>query len=303
MRYAALIPCGPAPLEAERLNDLLEALAFHDPDDCAVAVVLNDANPLLSERLAGQPKCRLVDNPRHGEGWGWGGGLAAGELWALELIAREYPDVGCIVKMDTDALPVKPLGSKLEKIFADSTIGIAGSRIGEEPLPSYKTTNPLRYFARKVRKLRAPISLWRMPRWHFRFAISGPHHWIASLCNQAEAKGYLEGELIEGGAYALSIILSRALVEAGITARWRDFLDLPLGEDAIMTMLAYCAGFRAVNAPLFCIEPATLRHAPSELLADPSAGIVHSIKHYQEATESDLRKVFRKARHKGTACL
>jgi len=296
MRYAALIPCGPDPLEAERLGDLLDALACHDPDDCAATIVLNDANPFLAERFAGYPRCRIVDNPRQGEGWGWGGGLAAGEIWTLEWIAREYPDVGCVVKMDTDALAIKPLGSALESVFVDPSVGIVGSRIGSDPLPSYKTTSPLSYFARKIRKLRAPVSLWRMPRWHFRFAIFGHHRWMASLCDQAEAKGYLEGELIEGGAYAVSRALIHALVEARVTARWRDFLDLPLGEDAVMTMLAYFAGFRAVDAPLFCIEPSTLRCAPSEILADPRVGIVHSLKGYRGSTESELRKAFREAR-------
>lgn len=296
MRYAALIPCGPGQPEARRLADLLEALAFHDAADCAAAVILNDANLFLTESVAGFPRCRVVENPRRGEGWGWGGGLAAGEIWALEWIAREVPGVDCIVKMDTDALPLRPLGGELDRLFADASVGIAGSRIARDPLPSYKSTKPLRYFAGKVRKLRAPVGLWRMPRWHLRFALSGPHRWIVSLCDRAEAHGYLEGELIEGGAYALSMALVRTLAESGITARWRDFLDLPLGEDAILTMLAYAAGFRAADSPFFCIEPDTLRSAPSALLADPGVGIVHSVKRFPGATEEKLRLAFRAAR-------
>lgn len=296
MHYAALIPCGPSPLDAERLADLLDALAFHDPEDCVVAVVLNDANPLLPERLAGYPKCRVVDNPRCGEGWGVGGGLAAGEVWAAQWLAREVPEVGCVVKIDTDALPLRPLGNALERVFADASVGIAGSRIGPAPLPAYKVTPPLGYFAHKVRKLRAPIGLWRMPRWHLRWAISRSHRWIASLYDQAEARGYIEGELIEGGAYAMSMACLRALVESGITARWRDFLDMPVSEDLVITMLAYVAGFRAAEIPSFCIEPDTLRYAPSVLLADPGVAIVHSVKRYRGAAESDLRQAFREAR-------
>jgi len=298
MRYAALIPCGPSPLEAERLGDLLDALAFHDPEDCAVTIVLNDANPFLSERIAGHPKCRIVDNPRRGEGWGVGGGLAAGQIWTSERIACEYPEVGCIVKIDTDALPIQPMGSELERIFADPSVGIAGSRIASEQLPSYKITPPVSYFGKKVHRLRAPLSIWRMPHWHFRFAISGHHRWIASLHDQAETHGYIEGELIEGGAYAMSMALIRTLVEAKVTARWRDFIDIPVTEDVIMTMLAYSAGFRAVDTPFFCIEPGTLRYAPSEILADPGVGIVHSLKCYRNTTEAELRKAFREARER-----
>jgi hypothetical protein len=296
MRYAALIPCGPSRLDAQRLADLLEALAFHDPVDCAIAIVLNDANPFMEEHLGAFPRCRVMENPRKGRGWGVGGGLAAGQIWALEEIARDYPQLGCVVKIDTDALPLRPLGGVLERVFADEGVGIAGSRIGPEPLPAYKVTPALLYFANKIRKLRAPLSLWRMPGWHVRQALWGRHRWVASLCGRAEAHGYVAGELIEGGAYAMRLAMAHRLVEAGITARWRDFLDVPVSEDLVMTMLAYVAGLRAADVPYFCIEPDTLRHAPADLIGDAGVGIVHSVKRFRGATEEELRRAFREAR-------
>lgn len=299
MRYAALIPCGPSPADAARLADLLDALAFHDSRDCAVAVILNDANPRVPECLSAFPRCRVLENPRNGEGWGVGGGLAAGQIWALSQIARDYPALGAVVKIDTDALPLRPLGGALERLFADARVGIGGSRIGPEPLPPDKKTPPLPYFAAKIRKLRAPFGLWRMPRWHVRQALWGRHRWIASLADRAEANGYVEGEIVEGGAYAMRLGLARRLEEEGVAARWRDFLDVPVSEDLILTLLAYVAGYRAADDPFFCIEPDTLRYAPERLLADPAVGIVHSVKRFPGTTEDALRAVFRAARRRG----
>jgi len=77
VRYAALIPCGPAAIERERIGDLLEALRFHDPDDCALVFILDDGNGTLGE-FAKAPRCRVLPHPRAGRGWGWGGGWRGG---------------------------------------------------------------------------------------------------------------------------------------------------------------------------------------------------------------------------------
>lgn len=295
MRYAAIVLFGPSERDRSRLTDLLDALEHYDPQEFAVAVVLDDGNAAAPE-FAKRAKCRVAPNPRAGQYWAWGGGSTAAEIWAWELIAREYPDVECIVKFDTDALVIRSLGAGLGRIFSEEGVGMAGSRIASDDLPPYKTTNPLRYFARKVRKLRAPVSLWRKPRWHLRFALSGVHRRIADMYAEAERRGYLEGELIEGGAFAISMLCVRALVEAGVTGRWRDFLDLPVSDDVLLTMLPYWAGFRAVDDALFCIEPASLRYPPAKLLTEGVAGVIHSTKGCEGMSEEELRVVFRAAR-------
>lgn len=296
MKYAVLIPCGPAELEIERITDLLEALVVHDPVDCVVALIVHDANPLAGRLLACSPKVRVEPNPRMGEGWGWGGGLIAGELWAWEFLAREYPELRCVIKMDSDALTLRSVSAGLDGIFADPSVGMAGARLGDEPRPPYRTAAPLGYFRRKVRKLRAPVSLWRKPRWHLRFACCGAHRWIAGLYSAAERNGYLPGELIMGGAFAVSMECVRRLVALGVTRRWRDFLDLPVSDDILLTMLPYLAGLRAVETPLFSIEPAALRFAPEDLVLDPQVGVVHSVKSYRELSESVIRSIFREHR-------
>jgi hypothetical protein len=200
------------------------------------------------------------------------------------------------LKFDSDALPIRALGEGLAEIFRDESVGLAGSRIGPEPQPVYKTTAPFAYFANKVRKLRAPVSLWRKPRWHLRFALGGAHRRLARMYDVAERRGYVPGELIEGGAFAVHARCVRKLVEAGVTARWREFLDVPTSDDVVLTMLPYFVELRAVEAPLFSIEPASLRYAPEELLADPKVGVVHSVKGFRGMGEEEIRAVFRGAR-------
>jgi hypothetical protein len=186
----------------------------------------------------------------------------------------------------------------LAEIFRDESVGLAGSRIGPEPRPLYKTSAPLSFFAGKVRKLRAPVSLWRKPRWHVRFALGGAHRRIARMYALAEGRGYVPGELIEGGAFAVHARCVRRLVEAGVTARWREFLDVPTSDDVVITMLPFFVGLRAVEARLFSIEPASLRYAPEELLADPAVGVVHSVKGFRGRGEEEIRAVFREPREK-----
>jgi hypothetical protein len=298
MKYGVLVPAGPGDREIARILDLLDALACHDPEDCAVVLILNDRNPRIAELAAASARVRVLDNPRNGEGWGWAGGLIGGQLWAWELIAREYGDLGCFVKMDSDAISLRPLGAPLAAIFADPKVGAAGARIDDQPYPPYRQAAPFTSLQRRVRKVRAPLSLWRLPRWHVRQAVFGHHRWVAGLFTQAEKNGYLPGELIMGGALAFSVECARRMVDLGITQRWRDFLDLAISDDYILTMLPYLGGLRSADAPLFCVEPENVRFPPADLLRDPAVGVVHSVKGHGKMTEEEIRAQFRANRHR-----
>jgi len=300
MRYAALIPCGPAEPEVERVCDLLDALRMLDPEDCVVALILNDGNARLRE-LVGMPLARIEDNPRHGEGWGWAGGLIAAELWALELLLREYPEAECMVKFDTDALPIKPLGPPLETVLADPLAGFAGERTGYDPFSAEADKSPRAARQRMVRKLRAPMSLWRKPHWHVRISLAGRHRWIAQLYAKAERNGYVPGDVVEGGACAFSRECAWRLSEAGVLQRWRDFIDIATGDDVVLTMLPYVVGLRAVSATLFSPgDQMALKFAPERLLRHPEVGAVHSVKRYEQLGEAEIRALLKKDRQERT---
>jgi len=295
MRFAVLIPCGPSALEVDRLTDTISSILYHDPDDCLAIYVMNDGNKEIESVNFAKP-IKHYPHPRNGEGWGWGGGLIAGEIWSFEQIAREHPDAECVIKMDTDALVVGSLATRLETVFSDRVTGMAGSRIATNHLPAYKSTNPLSYFPNKVRKLRAPVSLWRKPNWHLRFAFSGTHRRIAQMYDVAEQHGYMAGELIEGSSLAIATSCIKLLSASGVAGRWRDFLDCPVSDDIVLTMLPYFVGMRAVDSDLWCVEPASLRYSPEEIVKEGKAGIVHSLKVYKEISELELRSKFRSYR-------
>jgi hypothetical protein len=88
------------------------------------------------------------------------------------------------------------------------------------------------------------------------------------------------------------------MVDLGITQRWRDFLDLAISDDYILTMLPYLGGLRSADAPLFCVEPENVRFPPADLLRDPAVGVVHSVKGHGKMTEEEIRAQFRANRHR-----
>jgi hypothetical protein len=293
MPFAVIIPCGPDSREIARVTDTVEALLHFEPE-CRRVLIINDGNPAL----AGLPLpsvCKVMEHPRRGRGWGWGGGLLFGELCAFARLARDCADVDFVLKLDTDALVIRPFAEALKSALGTGA-GLVGSRIANDPLPAGKTTAPLSYFAAKVAKLRAPVGLWRKPRPHIRFAFSGPHRHVAQWYDEAEQNGYLPGELIEGGALAFSMRCLRALGEHGVLQAAHDFLDVPVSDDIVLTMLPYLVGMRAANCPAFIVEPATLRHSPADVLADESAAIIHSVKGFGAMSESEIRAFFRERR-------
>src|ERR1700675_4245488 len=95
----------------------------------------------------------------------------------------------------------------------------------------------------------------------------------------AEGRGYITGELIEGGSFAVSRAWVENLVRSNLSAD--DFLDIPVTEDIVLTMLTYWLGVRAENAEIFFIEPRTLRFSPNQFKEHPAAAIIHSIKRYR----------------------
>jgi len=106
----------------------------------------------------------------------------------------------------------------------------------------------------------------------------------------------------KAGAYAVqrigSFAVSRAWVENLVRAHLSadDFLDIPVTDDIVTTMLTYYLGLRAVDAEIFCIEPRTLRFGPEQFKDHAAAAIIHSIKRYRNMDEQTVRSYFRRLR-------
>jgi hypothetical protein len=293
MPFCALIPCGPLPIEIERLDDLINSIYHYEPA-CKQVYILNDGNTRLDELHS--KRYKLLSNPRRGQGWGVGGGLVIGQLHAYRTIYEQYPELSYILRLDTDAHIIGAFDSALKGCFEDYNIGMAGSRIASNALPLYKKTPPLSYFAKKVKKLQAPLSLWRQPAIHVRCTAYGVHRRVAEMFSAAESKGYTCGELIEGGSFAVSRAWLENLAKADLPAG--VFLDIPVTEDVVMTMLSYYLNKRAVDVDCFCIEPGTLRWSPDRFGEHSPAAIIHSIKRFGDMDEQAIRSYFRGVRQR-----
>jgi hypothetical protein len=298
-----LVPCGPGPLEFDRLVDFIDALYAHEKE--AWLVIVNDNNPGVSlaslrDRTSAPSMLRvdIFPNPRNGRGWGWSGGLVLGELAALRFIGEKEPNVPFVVKADTDALCVAPFAERLVRLFSDNAIGLAGSRIIDDPLPAYKTTAPLSYFREKTEKMMAWFALWRKPNWHLRSALWDSRTGaIREVIIGALRSGYQKGELIEGGVLGFSGSYVRALCASDMDRQEDMLLHLNVSDDLFLTPLAYYFGLRAVESPLFCVEPASLRYPPPELMEKcPEAAWVHSLKGPSPTDEPEARRFFQQIR-------
>jgi len=298
MRCPVIVPCGPGELEFTRLVDLARALSFWEPQ--AWLIIVNDSNHFISKEalLKNEPeldkiRIDILDNPRFGRGWGWGGGLVLGELAALRFIYEKEKNIPFVVKCDTDALPISAFSNKLVSLFESPSIGLVGSHVIDEQLEPDRTTPPIGYFRNKIRKLCAPIALWRKPRWHLRSPIWNRRtRKLRAFILQSIQNGYTPGELIEGGALAFSPRLVQAICNSNLDRDEELILHLCVSDDLFLTPLAYFHQLKAIHSDMFCIEPFALRHPP-EMLREkcPEAAWIHSLKGPTPEYEVTARKI------------
>jgi hypothetical protein len=304
MLCPVIVPCGLGELEFTRLVDLARALSFWEPE--AWLIIVNDSNQFISNDalLKNAPELEklridILDNPRFGRGWGWSGGLVLGELAALRFIHEKAQNVPFIIKCDSDALPIASFSEKLALLFESPSVGLVGSHVIDEKLGPNRTTPPIGYFRKKIRKMCAPLALWRKPRWHLRSPIWDERtRKLRALILKAIENGYTPGELIEGGALAFSPWLVEAICDSNLDREEELILHLCVSDDLFLTPLAYFHQMKAIHSEMFCIEPFALRHPPEKLRDKcPQAAWIHSLKGSTPEYEVAARKMFNENNH------
>jgi hypothetical protein len=132
-----------------------------------------------------------------------------------------------------------------------------------------------------------PTNLWRRP--------ARLRHTI----REAIDHGYVLGQSVQGGAYAISMT---AL--AGLTVhRFLDdallWLNTDLVEDVMMSMLVMASGMQllgfAANGEVFGVLHKGLPDLPERLI-ERGYGIIHSIRNDSRFSEEQIRTYFRKCR-------
>jgi hypothetical protein len=292
-----LIPVGPGPPYIRGFVDLLESLAVYEPNRTRViAVCEGHADDIHRAADTVQIPVEVITNPRGGRGSGLLGGGCCGTIAGLSEAARGGDAL--VIKIDTDALIVGACFDRVRKLFEDRPqVGVAGHIFrGPKVMP----------ISRAVRRLALPVAVWRKPRpGHARVLpmLSAPRRRVAAVLRRARAAGWEPGTHIQGGAYAISPRLLAALDGAGVLDRPLDWLDVPLGEDVMMSALAVAHGFELMDASgvgqPFGISWGQLPWPAPEMLARGHA-LIHSLKGDPEGrSEPDLREYFAQARRSG----
>ncbi len=293
--FTVLLSVGPHERELQRLGDFLDSLFHYEPATPSVVLVDDSRRPRLLHRMFRIPAgCQLVSlpNPRKGWGDGWLGGACAATLTGLAWVRRNRPG-DFVLKADTDALVIGPFAERVAERFRQvPMVGMLGTHLVNPDGKARLTRNWAGTFQTLLRPVclrgkRLQITLWGGSR-QIRRAL------IAALGN-----GYRLTEHCQGGAYAVRPEMIERMAAAGYLDRPLRWLRIHLGEDVMMGMYAYAAGFGLSDfnrkGEPFGVQYQGLPAAPDELLAR-GYGIVHSVKDHGEHHEEEVRLFFRAVR-------
>jgi hypothetical protein len=295
---AIFIPTGPDPSETERLRDLLESIKAVEPaltdllliDDAPQS---RDLDKLAQEK--GFQSTTVLSGPRRPYFQRGFSSLTSMSLQALSWFVGSTT-AKAMVKMDTDALAIKPFSRRILAFHAEfPDFGMMGD--------ADRTANGeiLRY---------ADVlysSIQRRWRWGLRTTVNSflrnsfKTGRQRNLMGQAYANGYTAGELCQGGAYSVSRVCALKMADCGLLTApdlW-SFTDLGWSEDILMTAYCYITGLKhCVDQDIICSAYKQLRYPPKELQVLPFA-LIHSIKDSATQSESQIRGFFKEQRESG----
>jgi hypothetical protein len=300
MSYAILLLLGPGQIEINRLSDLLSSIVCYEDLSNVHFVAVNDGSTLL-EQLDVYRKYfksfNFVDNPLYGKCNVLFDRHAAGMIDGVRFI-KDQLDVEFIVKMDTDVLCINPFSKKIQEYFLRSPdVGIAGTFLNwpmggsrqaafEDWRGRVKNVHHkpwIKNFLLFLRKGRSGSFLSHFKR--------------RSIFKDALQNGYQYGQHIMGGGYAMSRLMVGEWSARGYLKDCSLFERSYLGEDSVMTIMAYASGFKpgCFNNPgdvfgVWYREP----ECAAEVLQSNGYALIHSIKSANPDDELKLRNSFKK---------
>lgn len=296
--HAVLVAVGPNPLETERVRDLAEALAAHEPEGGLLVMVDDSPEPRHLDRALDLPSGwravsvhhRRPETRRFTRGKGICSVIMLGMQWIWA-----NTDAAFVLKLDTDSLVIGPYRQRILQAFRDkSGVGMLGAY---ETLPHGEACDWSMHIE-TLRMLGARIN-WRRPRWTVRTWSDPLKAQVRRVRKDAEGHGYRPAEHCTGGGYALS----RSALDAMGAARYLDAAmlwagaDLP--EDVMVGLHVRAAGFGfadlVARGEVFGVRYIGLCFPPAELLARGYA-IIHAVKNDPEIGETEIRRFFREQR-------
>ena len=233
----------------------------------------------------------LLQNPRHGRGDGWSGGLCCGVLTGLKYISDNL-SVRFTLKLDTDALIISPFSVKIcQRLEELGNIGIIGTYRND---PNGKT----RDFSSWTQSLNTYLEPVKLRGRHLQIALWGAARRIQDALKRAVANGYRFAENCQGGAYAVNADLLKKMDAYGYFNHPLDWLHSGIGEDIMMGVYARACGldladFNRDQEP-FGVQHQGLPYDLEELV-HRGYSIIHSIKNDERHSESYITEFFRRS--------
>lgn len=304
LTYAVALLVGPKDLEIERSNDLLDSIGVCEPARCRM-IVIDDApqerNLSAKLRFPAQVEPEFVKFQRpQVVGFKQAKGVCGNSLLGFQWIARNAPEARFGMKIDTDALVIRPFAEALARQFdADPTVGVLGANT--------KTPEGLDRDTRRsgdlMRKLHASAPALSDPGSWIRYFrdwwARGPRSTIRRHLGEAVGAGYVYGENCLGGAYAIRSECLAKMDQRGYLDHPDYWTGVDVPEELMMHMYARAAGYKLMDfvspGQVFGIRFVGLPFDLPELV-DRGYSIIHSVKNDTRYTEAQVRDFFRKHR-------
>ncbi|WP_323813283.1 hypothetical protein [Cellvibrio sp. NN19] len=301
MKYAILLLLGPGQLEINRLTDLLDSILLHEQNSFNESnfLIINDGNTLLDQLDVYHSQFKtfhVINNPLYGKSKVLFDRHAAGMIYGFSYVYR-YLDVDFVVKMDTDVFCINPFAQRVNEFFNISDhVGVAGTFLNW-PMGVSRDAAFDDWKSRVENVHKKP--LWKnslLAVRKFKFKAFSLHFIRKNVFRRALDNGYRYGVHIMGGAYAVSIDLIREWARLGYMDHFDLFERSYLGEDSIVTILAYAAGYKMgcfnQSGDVFGVwykEP----EMPAAILKENGYALIHSIKSSQLEDELILRNEYK----------
>jgi hypothetical protein len=308
-----MAPVGPAEEETERISDLLSCVSAFEPDiEHCILIDDSGTDRDLCAILADRSAINVISlpNPRRGIGRPLQGGLACGILSALAWVYANL-SVSFVLKLDTDSLVIAPFSTSVHAAFSHlpdaGVVGVLGRTCNREaPDFGWERNKTPRFLAWLNRLGAAKPNSAALPAWaenlrSSRLGADELESWfaIAPHVQMAVREGYRTLEYAQGGGYAISREMINRMIAAGYLERPEIWAPLPFGEDVVMGMYTRAVGLRVCDlsdrGQPFGVHWKGLAFSPEELLRR-GYSIIHSVKAYQDFSESQIRDYFAQRR-------
>lgn len=296
LRFAIMSLVGPGDEELKRIHRMLQSLFFHEPGIREI-LLIDDRKPFERLREKSLPipdkvKITILENERQGTGEPIMDGICIGVLQALRHLVRSKSEVDAVIKLDADALVIRPFTDKLARLMErEPNLGTAGV-VEFNCDGSSRVWGP---YDEVIMQLSKVFRLRRHKLLPRRIALWGRWNELRRITRRARSNGYRWGEHSQGGSYLISRRLIERMDEFGYLDHGSLWRGVFMCEDPMMGLYSRACGFRNIHfgreREVFGCAHKGLPFPPEELIRR-GYSIVHSLKNDTSVSEKELAGFF-----------